>query len=90
MCCSKSLRSNNGARGVRPSGGRGVSCSDYLLQKRSKEVARAEKKLLRRDLGNYAALAQKLIDRPPDESPEILMQRLCDSVQEAWTEWQSA
>lgn len=63
---------------------------DYLLQKRSKEVARGEKKLLRRDLGNYAALAQKLIDRPPDESPEILMQRLCDSVQEAWTQWQSA
>ena len=27
---------------------------DYLLQKRSKEVARAEKKLLRQDLGNYA------------------------------------
>jgi CHAD domain-containing protein len=63
---------------------------DYLLQKRSKEVARAEKKLLRQDLGNYASLAQKLIDRPPDESPEILMQRLCDSVQKAWTQWQSA
>jgi CHAD domain-containing protein len=63
---------------------------DYLLQKRSKEVARVGKKLLRQDLGNYAALAQKLIDRPPDESPEILMQRLCDSVQEAWTQWQSA
>lgn len=63
---------------------------DYLLQKRSKEVARGEKKLLRRDLGNYPAVAQKLIDRPPDESPEILMQRLCDSVQEAWTQWQSA
>ena len=63
---------------------------DYLLQKRSKEVARAGKKLLRQDLGNYAALAQKLIDRPPDESPEILMQRLRDSVQVAWTQWQSA
>ena len=63
---------------------------DYLLQKRSKEVARAEKKLVRQDLGNYASLAQKLIDRPPDESPEILMQRLGDSVQEAWTQWQSA
>jgi CHAD domain-containing protein len=63
---------------------------DYLLQKRSKEVARACKKLLRQDLGNYAALAKKLIDRPPDESPEILMQRLCDSVQEAWSQWQSA
>jgi CHAD domain-containing protein len=63
---------------------------DYLLQKRSKEVARAEKKLLHQDLGNYATLAQKLIDRPRDESPEILMQRLCDSVQEAWTQWRSA
>lgn len=63
---------------------------DYLLQKRSKEVARAGKKLLRQDLGNYAALAQKLIDRPPDESPKILMQRLRDSVQVAWTQWQSA
>jgi CHAD domain-containing protein len=63
---------------------------DYLLQKRSKEVARAEKKLSRRDLGDYAALAQKLIRRPPEESPEILMQRLSDSVQGAWTKWQSA
>jgi CHAD domain-containing protein len=63
---------------------------DYLLQKRNKEVARAEKKLSRRDLGDYAALAQKLIRRPPEESPEILMQRLSDSVQGAWTEWQSA
>jgi CHAD domain-containing protein len=63
---------------------------DYLLQKRSKEVTRAEKKLSRRDLGDYAALAQKLIRRPPEESPEILMQRLSDSVQGAWTKWQSA
>jgi CHAD domain-containing protein len=63
---------------------------DYLLQKRSKEVARGVKKLLRQDLGNYAALAQKLIRRPPDESPEILIRRLCDSVQGAWTQWQSA
>ena len=63
---------------------------DYLLQKRTKEVARVGKKLLRQDLGNYAALAQKLIDRSPDESPEILMQRLCNSVQGAWTQWQSA
>ena len=63
---------------------------DYLLQKRSKEVARAGKKLSRHDLGNYTALAQKLIRRPSDESPEILMQRLRDSVRQAWTEWQSA
>ncbi len=63
---------------------------DYLLQKRSKEIARAGKKLARQDLGNYGALAQKLIDRPPHESPETLMQRLCDSVHGAWSKWQSA
>jgi CHAD domain-containing protein len=63
---------------------------DYLLQKRSKEVARAGKKLLRQDLEDYAALAQRLLGQPPDESPEILMQRICDSVQGAWTKWQSA
>jgi CHAD domain-containing protein len=64
--------------------------SDYLLEKRSKEVARAGKKLLRQDLGNYAALAHRLLRQPPDERPEILMQRLRDSVQGAWTQWQSA
>ena len=63
---------------------------EYLIQKRGKQVARAEKKLPRQNLVNYAALARKLIDRPPHESPEILMQRLCDSVQEAWRKWQSA
>jgi CHAD domain-containing protein len=63
---------------------------DYLLQKRSKQVARAGKKLLRQDVANYGALAQRLLSQPPDESPEILMQRLCGSVQEAWTHWQSA
>jgi CHAD domain-containing protein len=63
---------------------------DYLLQKRSKQVGRAGKKLLRQDLGNYAALAHRLLSQPPDESPEILMQRLCDSVRGAWTKWQSA
>jgi CHAD domain-containing protein len=63
---------------------------DYLLQKRSKEVARAEKKLLRQDLGDYAALTHRLLAQPADESPEVLMQRLCDSVQGAWTNWQAA
>jgi CHAD domain-containing protein len=63
---------------------------DYLLQKRSKQVARAGKKLVRQDLGNYAALARRLLGQPPDENPEILMQRLCASVQGAWTKWQSA
>jgi len=63
---------------------------DYLLQKRGKEVARAGKKLLRQDLGNYAALAYRLLGQPSDESPEILVQRLVGSVQGAWSRWQSA
>jgi CHAD domain-containing protein len=63
---------------------------DYLLQKRSKEVARAGKKLARQELGDYTALAHRLLGQPPDESPEILMQRLSDSVHGAWTKWQSA
>lgn len=63
---------------------------DYLLQKRGKEVARAGKKLARQNLGEYAALADRLVGQSPDESPEILMQRLCNSAQEAWTKWQSA
>ena len=67
-----------------------VFVRDYLLQKRSKEVARAGKKLARQDLGDYAALAERLLGQPPDESPEILLQRLRNSVQGAWTKWQSA
>jgi CHAD domain-containing protein len=63
---------------------------DYLLQKRAKEVTRTGKKLPRQELGDYAALAQKLLVRPAEESPELLMQRLCDGVEGAWTEWQSA
>jgi CHAD domain-containing protein len=63
---------------------------DYLLQKRSKQVARAGKKLVRHDLESYVSLAHRLLDQPPDENPEILMQRLCTSVQGAWTKWKSA
>ena len=63
---------------------------DYLLQKRGKEAARAGKKLLRHDVGDYVALAQRLVDQSPEENPEILMQRLRDSVEGAWTKWQSA
>jgi CHAD domain-containing protein len=63
---------------------------DYLLQKRSRQVARAGKKLMRQDLENYAALVHRLLGQPPDENPEILMRRLCASVQGAWTKWQSA
>ena len=63
---------------------------NHLLQKRSKEVARAGKKLLRQDLGDYAALARRVLRKPPDESPEILTQRLCGSVHDAWTKWQAA
>ena len=63
---------------------------DYLLQKRRKEVARAGKKLLRQDVGDYAALAQRLLDQTPEENPEILIQRLRDSVERAWSQWQAA
>jgi CHAD domain-containing protein len=63
---------------------------DYLLQKRAKEVTRAGKKLLRQDLGDYAALAHRLLAQPAGESPEILVQRLRGSVQGAWSKWQSA
>lgn len=62
---------------------------EHLLKTRDKQVARVEKKLPRQDLVNYAALAQKLIGRPPHESPAILKQRLCDSVQGAWNKWHS-
>ena len=62
---------------------------DYLLAKRSKEVARTGKKLLRQDLRDYASLANKLLGQPPEESPEILLQRLRSSVQGAWTHWQA-
>jgi CHAD domain-containing protein len=63
---------------------------DYLLRKRSKEVVRAEKKLLRQELGNYPTLAHRLLGQPPEESAEIVLQRLRDSVQGAWSKWQSA
>ena len=63
---------------------------DYLLQKRSKEVARAEKKMLRVDLGDYTALAQRLLDQPPEETPEVLMERLRDRARRAWSKWQNA
>ena len=63
---------------------------DYLLQRRAKEVARVGKRLLRQDVADYAALAHKLLSQPVEENPEVLMQRLSDSVQEAWIAWQSA
>lgn len=63
---------------------------DYLLQKRAKEVARAGKKLLREDLGDYGARAERVLRLAADESPDIMMQRLGASVQEARLAWQSA
>jgi CHAD domain-containing protein len=62
---------------------------EHLLQTREKQVARVGKKLPRQDLVGYAALARALTGRPPHESPEILIERLCGSVQRAWTKWQS-
>ena len=63
---------------------------DYLLRKRAKEVARAGKRLLREDLGDYADRAERVLRQASDESPDILMQRLGASVQAAWIAWQSA
>jgi len=63
---------------------------DYLLQKRSKEVARAEKKLRRVDLGGYAALSQRLLGQPSEEIPEVLMERLRGSAGRAWRKWHNA
>jgi CHAD domain-containing protein len=62
---------------------------DYLLQRRAKEVARAGKKLLRQDAADYAVLAHKLLSQPADENPEVLMQRLRDSVEGARSDWQA-
>jgi CHAD domain-containing protein len=63
---------------------------DYLAQKRAKEVARAAKKLARANLENYSARAERVLRQAADESPDILMQRLDASVQEARSAWQSA
>jgi len=63
---------------------------NYLMQKRAKEVARAGKKLVREDLADYAARAARVLSLATDESPDILMQRLDTSVQEARLAWQSA
>jgi CHAD domain-containing protein len=63
---------------------------DYLLQKRRKEVIRAEKKLRRQDLENFAALSQRLLGQPPEENPEVLMERLRGSARRAWNKWQNA
>jgi CHAD domain-containing protein len=61
-----------------------------LLQKRGRQVARIEKELGRLELANFAALAQKLMDRPLEESSEVLMWRLWNSAEGAWGRWQSA
>jgi CHAD domain-containing protein len=63
---------------------------DYLSQKRAKEVARASKRLLREDLGDYAARAERVLRQAADENPDILMQRLGDSVQQAQVAWQTS
>lgn len=63
---------------------------EYLSQKRTKEVARAWKRLVREDIGDYAARAQRVLRQATDESPDILMQRLDDSVQKARIAWQAS
>ena len=63
---------------------------DSLVQQRDKEVARAEKKLLRQDMRDFAAVAQKALELPAEETPEVLIERLRASAQKAWSKWQSA
>ena len=63
---------------------------EYLSHKRANEIARAWKKLQREDLGDYAARAEKVLRLATDENPDILMQRLGDSVQKARITWQAS
>ncbi len=63
---------------------------DHLLRKRAKAVARAVKRLLRTDLGDYAARARKVLRQPSDESPDLLIKRLGDSVHGAQIAWQAS
>ena len=62
----------------------------YLVEKRGAEIARARKKLRRRDTGDCADLARRLLDDPPAGGARPLGQRLSESVHDAWAEWQSA
>jgi CHAD domain-containing protein len=64
--------------------------SEYLQQKRSKEIARAERKLRRVNLENYASLVQGLLVQPCEDPPEVLVERLRGSARRAWSKWQSA
>src|SRR4030095_14775591 len=47
----------------------------HLLQKRTTEIARARKKLLRQGPGDYADLAHRLVDNRPADGADTLMQR---------------
>jgi CHAD domain-containing protein len=62
----------------------------YLLEKRTTEIARARKKLLRQGPGDYADLAHRLVENRPADGADTLMQRLHASVEDAWAKWQSA
>jgi CHAD domain-containing protein len=84
MVARQERRSRNGAKQQAWAFAR-----EYVIEKRSKQAARAVKKLLRQDVENYFALAHSLLAQAPDESAEKLMERLFGSVQRARTRWQS-
>ena len=63
----------------------------HLLQKRSDQVARARKKLLRQDLVDFSGRIGKLIDQPRDEeNAEALTVRLRAGIEAAWSRWESS
>ena len=66
-----------------------IVCDD-LRRKRTKEVARAVEKLPRHDLAGYANLAHRVLGQSSEEAPEVILRRLCESVECAWTKWRSA
>ena len=62
----------------------------YLVEKRRAEIVRARKKLLRQDPASYADRAHRLLAHPLAPVDDRLAERLCESVREAWTEWDAA
>jgi CHAD domain-containing protein len=67
-----------------------VFVREYLLDKRSKEINRAENKLCHQDLDGYADVAQHALNQSPREDPLGAIRRLNESLGRAWSEWQSA
>lgn len=62
----------------------------YVMKKRRKEIARAERKLPSLDFEGYGVLALRLVDESPAEPAEVLLARLQASAQRAQRKWQAA